>query len=122
VQKREPRPIGRVTIGMQADRNGHQWSREEVETLGRLVNDGMAIVDIAKALQRTKLGVKLRRCNRAEALPAPAPDRGPQVACGGQQASGLHRSLSSIAWPNSFSPYRGPDTPRRPGRGRRVRT
>ena len=58
VQKRRRRPICRSTIGMQADRNGHQWSREDVETLGRLVNDGMAVVDIATALQRTKLGVK----------------------------------------------------------------
>ena len=60
VLKRQRRLTGRSTIGMQADRNGHQWSREEVKTLGRLVNDGMAVVDIAKALQRTKLGVKAK--------------------------------------------------------------
>jgi hypothetical protein len=30
VQKRERRPTGRSMVGMQADRNGHPWSREEL--------------------------------------------------------------------------------------------
>ena len=58
VRKRQRRPIGRSMIGMQADRNGHPWSREELRTLTRLVNEGKAVVDIAKALQRTTAGVR----------------------------------------------------------------
>src|SRR5688572_4439404 len=40
-QKPERRPIGRSAIAPQSDRNGHQWSRQEVDTLRRLVNGGM---------------------------------------------------------------------------------